>query len=109
GEDRDQRGHVDAEDSPCLDISRVVGADLVAHPVGEQTRIEGAYPAEEPDELGVYNLVGGRRWSEIQGTDRPVAPTVAVLAARAFEEVASLPDVAVRARAAYGGDGRADS
>ena len=36
-----------------LDILLVVRADLVAHAVGEEVWVEGANPAEEPDELGL--------------------------------------------------------
>src|SRR5262249_21621175 len=94
GEDRDQRGHINAEDSACLHIGGVVGADLVAYPVREQTRIECACPAEESNELGVNYLIGRRRWSEIQSADRPIPPTMAVLAARLFEQITAFPEMA---------------
>ena len=66
GEDRDERGHVEAERAPRLDVGRVVGADLVAHAIGEESRVEGADPAEESDQLRVDDLGRGRRRREIE-------------------------------------------
>ena len=63
--------------------------------VREQSGIEGADAAQEPDQLRVDDLGGGRRRRVVQRADRPVLAAVAVLAALRFENHATelRPDV----------------